>query len=228
MSVLRNSAEVATAETRLRELGLPEHAHVREKGWDLALAIELIVAQVPRGGRVLDAGANVSPILEDLVLLGYRDLWAVDIVASRRVIMRRWLTRSPIRFRRRDMTRSGFETASFDAVSCLSVIEHGVDLDRFWMEMARVLKDDGLLAVSTDYWCEPIDTSGLFPYGPDAGEMKIFGPEDVRAMVASARSHGLQLLGDLRPEDLECEEALIEWLGKHYTFAFLAFRRAPR
>ena len=64
--VLRTRADVDASVGRLRELGLPDHPHVVEKTWDLVLAIDLIRANTTPAARVLDAGASVSPILDNL------------------------------------------------------------------------------------------------------------------------------------------------------------------
>jgi SAM-dependent methyltransferase len=221
---LRTDLEIESSIARLAELGLPEHRFVRAKSWDLALAIDAVKAFVPLDGRILDAGASVSPILEDLARLGYRDLWAVDLRGSRRQALRRVLTRSPIRFRREDLMRTSFPDQTFDAITCLSVIEHGVDLGRYMREAARLLRQGGVLFTSTDYWCEPIDTRGIYPYGPSLGEMRIFGPDDIRHLVELGAEAGLV---PIEPLDLDCQAPLVEWFGRRYTFVTLLLRRGP-
>ena len=47
-----------------------------------------------------------------------------------------------------------YKENTFDFVTSLSVIEHGVDIQKYFEEMSRILKKDGLLLTSTDYWPE--------------------------------------------------------------------------
>ena len=39
---------------------------------------------------------------------------------------------------RGDITKLRFDAGTFDAVTCLSVVEHGVDLDAYFREMSRI------------------------------------------------------------------------------------------
>jgi ubiquinone/menaquinone biosynthesis C-methylase UbiE len=54
------------------------------------------------------------------------------------------------------LEETNYQSNTFDFVTSLSVIEHGVDIHKYFMEMNRILKKDGLLLTSTDYWLEKI------------------------------------------------------------------------
>ena len=62
-----------------------------------------------------------------------------------------------IRFQVEDLAQTTYGSSAFATVSCVSVIEHGVELGPFFLEMHRVLKPGGVLALSTDYWPDPTD-----------------------------------------------------------------------
>jgi len=221
---LRRTSEVEDAVERLGRLGLDPHPDVREKSWDMCLALESIIRDVPRTSRILDVGARWSPILERLELLGYQNIWACDLERSWREDLRRVLRRSAVHFRRADLTDTGLPAASFDVVTSLSVIEHGVEPGAYIAEMARLLRPGGFLITSTDMWCEPVPTDGIFPYGPRFGQMRVFTPEDIRQMIDRAESHGLHLDGQL---DLRCEDRVVTWarVGRSYTFTYFELRR---
>jgi SAM-dependent methyltransferase len=48
------------------------------------------------------------------------------------------------------LEETNYECNTFDFVTSLSVIEHGVDIHKYFMEMNRILKKGGLLLTSTD------------------------------------------------------------------------------
>ena len=58
----------------------------------------------------------------------------------------------------------------------MSVIEHGVPLEPFLAETARILPPGGLLVVSTDYDQDPPDTAGHTAYGQP---VHIFSPAEI-------------------------------------------------
>lgn len=52
-----------------------------------------------------------------------------------------------------DITKSNFETESFDAVVCISTLEHIVDYNTAVEQMVRIVKKDGILILTMPYSC---------------------------------------------------------------------------
>jgi SAM-dependent methyltransferase len=213
--VLRTRADWERAVAECRRLRLPLH-HDRPKNWDALGAVATILDQVGESAAVLDAGsARYSSVLPWLRLFGLTDLVGNNLEFGDDV------RRDGVLFRYGDITGTDFPDGRFDAVTCMSVIEHGVPLEPFLAESARILRPGGLLVVSTDYDAEPPDTTGLTAYGTP---VHIFSPVEIKELVGLAEKHGLRLLGDLA---LEHGERPVHWtrLGLDYTFIRLAFRR---
>lgn len=77
---------------------------------------------------------------------------------------------------------------------------------------------------STDYWPEPIDTKGIYPYGKEFGEMKVFAREDIEDLVKIAEKYGLKLI---EPIDFSYKEKVVHWkrVNKRFTFILLIFKK---
>jgi hypothetical protein len=219
--VLRSRAEWQAAVEECRRLRLPLH-HDRPKNWDALGALATVLrhtdtgAERPGGIAVLDAGsARYSPVLPWLRLAGVRDLVGTNLEFGPDV------RRDGVLFRHGDITASDFPDARFDAVTCMSVIEHGVPVEPFLAESARILKPGGVLVLSTDYDSDPPDTSQVMMYGQP---VHIFSPAEITELVATAAGHDLELLGELA---LEHGERPVHWerTGLDYTFIRLSFRR---
>jgi glycosyltransferase involved in cell wall biosynthesis/SAM-dependent methyltransferase len=213
--VLRTRAEYETAIRECRRLRLPLHPD-RPKNWDALGAVSTVVNRLGTDIRVLDAGAaRYSPVLPWLRLLGVRNL------VGNNLEFRRVHTHGTVRFEPGDIINTDYDSGSFDAVACMSVIEHGVPLAAFVAEVARMLRPGGVLIVSTDYDHDPPETAGLQAYG---APVHIFGPDEIRAFVDEADRHGLRLLGELA---LEHAERPVHWkrIGLDYTFIRLGFER---
>jgi SAM-dependent methyltransferase len=213
-ALLRRS-QVDAAIAEVGRCGLPEHP-TPEKNWDFLIALSLLDQRVAPGGRILDAGApTYSVLLPWAFLLGYDDLWGIDLAHTRPV------RRGPIRYEHGDLTQTRFEDGSFDAVTCMSVIEHGVDPQAYFREMRRLIKPGGLLITSTDYWRDPIDTRGEQALGVD---VRIFDRATAGAMIEVAEAHGFQLTGEI---DLSCEDRVVSWSQQDldYTFLIVAMQR---
>jgi SAM-dependent methyltransferase len=214
---LRSSAEVDAAVAELERCGLPVH-NDRPKNWDLLAAIGSILETTAPADPILEMGApRYARLLPALALLGYRDLRGIDLTHTAALRI------GPIQYEQMDLTRTSFPDRSFAAIACLSVIEHGVDVDAYLREAARLLRPGGILVTSTDFWCEPVNTSGLEAYG---GPVRIFGPTDVSDWIERAAALGLHPVSTL---DLDCSERVVEWarFGLRYTFLLLLLRREP-
>ncbi|MGB6788955.1 MAG: hypothetical protein WBE20_12550, partial [Candidatus Acidiferrales bacterium] len=104
-------------------------------------------------------------------------------------------------------------------ITCLSVIEHGVDLKLFFDEMFRILKPRGVLFISTDYWSTPIDTKGIAEYGTP---VRVFTRTDILEALELSKLSGLTPTGDV---DLMCHEKAVRWVSDRYPheYTFLVF-----
>ena len=188
------------------------------KNWDTLLAVDAVTRRVPETGRVLDAGAEVySMLLPWLSMCGYRNLLGINRAFDAP------FEKGGIRYEPGDLTRTTFPRASFDAVVCQSVIEHGICLDAYFREMARIIKPRGILITSTDYFPKATDTRGQRAFGT---VIHIFSRAEMRGVVAMSASHGFTLTS---PIDLDAEERVVTWeeYGLSYTFVLLTFERKP-
>jgi SAM-dependent methyltransferase len=202
---------------QLRTLGLPPHNDT-PKNWDGLAALDLILANSLRTARIFDAGGeHYSTILPWLWLYGYRNLTVGNLTFATRS------TLGPIVYEHADITRTAYPDEHFDAVTCLSVIEHGVDLSHYFGEMARITAPGGLLITSTDYWETPVDTRGQSAYGVP---IHIFTKPEILAALEVARQVGFEQTGEL---DLGVSERVVHWkdYDLRYTFAIFSLRKQP-
>lgn len=212
---LKTRAEWEAAFENAKRLHVPLHRGP-EKNWDHLAAVTTILANTNRSARILDAGAEIySNVLPALFLYGYRELYGVNLSFTDPT------RRGPIRYLPGDLTRTPFPGEYFDAIACLSVIEHGVPLADYFREMYRLLKPGGLLITSTDYYPAPIDTQGKVAHGTP---IKIFSRPEIQAALDLARSVGFEMTGKV---DLECDERPIRWqpFGLEYTFVLFTLRK---
>ncbi|WP_345713928.1 class I SAM-dependent methyltransferase, partial [Kineococcus glutinatus] len=208
-----------------RRLRLPAHVDA-PKNWDALGAVAAVLTLADDGSRtarVLDAGsARYSPVLPWLRLYGFGA--ERGALAGINLEFGAPVHRDGVEFRHGDVTRTGLPDGHLDAVTCMSVIEHGVPVAGFLAETARVLRPGGVLVLSTDYDQSPPDTTGITAYG---APVRIFGPQDVRELVAQAAQVGLDLVGDLDGDVLHHPGRPVHWkrTGLDYTFVLLTFRR---
>lgn len=213
--VLLDQSQVERSVARVRSIGLPVVDDL-PKNWDCLAALDVIRRHVPTSGRVFDAGGETySMILPWLYYYGYRDLIAGNLVYDRP------FKRASIRYQYTDLTRTEFATASFDAITCMSVIEHGVDLAAYFAEMSRLLVPGGHLVTSTDYFDEPTDTRAQVAYG---SPVRVFSRTDIETAIALAETYGLRLTG---PIDLAAKERVVNWekFDLHFTFMVFTLRK---
>ena len=156
---LRTSAEVEQAVAEIEACGLAPHKD-RAKNWDLLVALGTILGRTNTRAAVLEMGAaRYSRLLPWLYAYGYRRLVGIDLVP---VVLKH---PTMVDYRTMDLTATSFPDGSFDAIGCLSVIEHGVSPEGFAREAGRLLRPGGVAVLSTDFWCEPLDVAGKSAYG---------------------------------------------------------------
>jgi SAM-dependent methyltransferase len=220
-AVLQDDADWRDAVDEARKRGLPLHRDL-PKNWDTVGAASTVLSRVGPTGRVLDAGAaRYSTLLIWLYLYGLRDLVGINLEFRRPVHHGH---NGSVAFEPGDATATRFEAASFDAVTCLSVIEHGVPIPEFLAEAARLLRPGGVLVISTDYDADPPDTTGHTAYG---APVHIFSPAEIEELIKHADKAGFDLDGSFSPDH---PGRPVHWkrIGLRFTFVRITFtRRAP-
>ena len=236
-SVLKTTSQVTEAKYRLEALNLFLH-HDTIKAWDTYKIIE-IINNADRESFILDVGCNDSPILPMLKRLGFRNLYGCDLVLQPRY-KRNFMNTiyalykreykpvvdmhndKPLKLSIQSLEETNYQSNTFDFVTSLSVIEHGVDIHKYFIEMNRILKKGGLLLTSTDYWLEKItNTKRVLSRGsPD----KVFDRSEIEDAIAIGEKSGLKLI---EPIDYTCMDKVVHWdqTGLDYTFIFFAMKK---
>jgi ubiquinone/menaquinone biosynthesis C-methylase UbiE len=122
----------------------------------------------------------------------------------------------------RNLEDTQYRDQMFDYVTSLSVIEHGVNIGRYFREMSRIIKNNGYLLTSTDYWPDKlVNNKTILSKGiPD----NIFSREEIENLVEIADKNGLKLI---EPIDFEYKDKVVRWnsIGLDFTFIFFAMRK---
>lgn len=208
---LQSEPEVDEAITELTRIGLVPHPD-RPKNFDHLVALGEILSHTGADANILEMGAaTYSPLLVWLYQYGYRNLNGIDLTHGEPT------KRGPIRFERMDLQHTAYPDASFDAIACMSVIEHGVDVAAYLAEARRLLRPGGILVTSTDYWPEPLATEGKTAYGVP---VHVFTEPEVRALLQIAERAGLVTE---QPVDLSSRDKVVHWarMDLDYTFVVL-------
>jgi SAM-dependent methyltransferase len=216
--VTKKASSVDSAiQSLLRRLGLARDMAVGDtvKSWDLVSTLNFISQHVREDAPILDIGCYASELIVALHKLGYSNLTGVDLNPG----LKHMPYQDSIRYEVSDFMRTPFSDGSFEAITSISVIEHGFNGASLLSEMSRLLRPGGYFIASFDYWAEKIDTTGIKFFGMD---WKIFSKQDVCDFIEQAAGHGLTPVGELH---LECQEAPINCGGKKYTFGWLVLQK---
>jgi SAM-dependent methyltransferase len=221
-SVLKNSSQIDEAVKYLLSLNLFPHSD-RVKSWDVSKMVD-IINKDDRTSSILDVGCNDSPILLMLKRLGFTELYGCDLFFDASSNSQLGINKTALpNLSIQNLENTNYRNDMFDYITSLSVIEHGVNIEKYFIEMNRILKKGGILLTSTDYWHDKINNSTkVFSFStvPD----KIFSRNEMENIVILAEENGFELI---EPIDYLCEDKVVHWhsIGIDLTFLFFALRK---
>jgi len=226
IKVLQDWTEIGTATKYLGQKHLPKHESA-EKNWDFYQLARLL-EPMPLQTKLIDLGCGNAFTLRLFCALGFENIYGIDLsiscMARLRQLSKMARSRSlrlPFHLRKADITQTGFPSDYFDLASCISVIEHGVDLDKFLAESSRILKPGGLLFITTDYWPEEIKIDpDLQPYNLS---WKIFSQSDIVRFIKQASEFGFSLCEETTIPS--CSQKCAAWNGREYTFINVVLKK---
>jgi SAM-dependent methyltransferase len=212
---LKSRADVAEATEFLTARGLVPHA-LECKNWDLAH----VMADVP-DGDFLDMGSSESYILHNVTRKGISgDKFGIDLRAPDHPVQ-------GVRYSVGDIMKTGFNADAFQSITCLSVVEHNVDVRLLAPEIRRILKPGGKLYLTFDYWDPKISTAavGTLLYGLP---WFILDKAEAYNMIGIFNQSGLMLVEEpdwSAPEPVIREDYFAPLPGYRYTFGILTFKK---
>ncbi|MFK7828880.1 MAG: class I SAM-dependent methyltransferase [Congregibacter sp.] len=234
LNVLEDMREVRAARARLKELNLAIAApHLlqrlqrlvgskalpvgdRLKSWDLLRSYNFIQQNLQKADTVFDHGCFCSEILPILHQAGFENLVGADL--NPRVIDMPYS--DAISYRTEDFMHSGLANESVNAITSVSVMEHGYDEECLLTEVSRLLKPGGYYLSSFDYWPDKLDTSAVQFFDLS---WTIFSRQDLESLLKRAEDFGLRPVGEL---NFAAAKAPISCAGFAYTFAWLALQKS--
>jgi len=187
------------------------------KNWDLA-QISKLLSPLGKNIQILDMGCAGSQALQFCYKKRYKNCIGIDLNISiidrlrqfRHVFTERGF---PYHLKQMDLMHTSFPNEFFDFIICLSVIEHSVDVEKMLKESSRLLKSNGILFISTDYW-EPkiIPKINKKPYNLN---WNIFSENEIKNLVKIAKKYHLKCENDYIPP---VTDKFIWWSNESYTF----------
>lgn len=201
----------------MRKLGLVRGVAVGDlvKSWDVLSTVNFLESHVKKNEPILDIGCYASELIVALHKLGYSNLTGADLNPN----LQKMPYQDSIRYEISDFMHTKFKDASFQAITSISVIEHGFDGQSLLKEMSRLLKPSGYFIASFDYWPDKIETKGTKFFGMD---WKIFSKNEVADFITEAAGYGLFPAGKMmyggKDKPVECG-------GRQYTFAWMVLEK---
>jgi SAM-dependent methyltransferase len=207
----------ARAKRFLQRFGLSSGPLVGDwiKSWDVLQTLEFIEQHLGKEKPVLDIGCYASEVLVALHRMGYHNLSGIDLNPN----VGNMPHADSIRYSVGNFMQTSFADASFQAVTSISVVEHGLNGPVLMSEMARILRPGGYFISSFDYWPAKVNTSKTKFFGLD---WLIFSKDDVAELLRDAAHHGLHPVGDLW---FDAANKPVSASGYDYTFGWLVLEK---
>ena len=208
---LRTRFEIDEATKYLKENKLVESG-LSCKNWEIASIIPHLT-----DSELCDLGSDGSVVIPNALALGLKGTKVgIDLAYKEDIV-----TPDGVHYIKGDLMQTPFENESFDIVTSLSVVEHSVDVNKFAQECHRILKPEGKLFVSFDYWPEKINTKGILLYNL---EWNIMDRYEAFLMVSAFLSKGFALTSqiDWTVQDKVIDETFCSPAkGIGYTFGMI-------
>lgn len=203
---------------QLRRFGLVKEPAVGDeiKSWDVLETLKFLKANLGKDDAILDIGAFASEIIVALHSQGFTNLTGADLNPD----LHKMPHLDKICYEITNFMQTPFENASFQAITSISVIEHGFNGEALLREMSRLLRPGGYFIASFDYWPEKIDTTGVKFFGMD---WLIFSREDIGQLIELAAGYGLYPVGKM---NYSADEHAVDCAGKEYTFGWIVFEKS--
>lgn len=213
IELLKSRQDIIRATANLKRI-LVEGHHDSQKNWDLDLTVQKCLTY-PRDINVLDAGSGSKSVFARTALsLGYENVYACDLQKS---------NVKGVESSIQDIANTDYQSEYFQFISCLSVIEHGVNLEAFFREMYRISSNNSTLCVTTDFWPTYENHSKKYPYGPDKPSMKLFNNESITELLELASDSGWCAPTYTPFEEFHPRPIRWERMNAEYTFIFISF-----
>ncbi len=161
----------------------------RLKGCDYLLALEIIQKNFGKSAHIANLGAYKDASLWYLSELGFQHLYGIDL--NRDILNMPFSWR--IKYMYGDMLDTHFPSNMFDAVLSISAIEHGDGVNyfkSFLKEAKRLLKNNGILFITTDYNETRIDTGKHTAFKK---RWHIFNAKEINEIINYAQKIGFEL-----------------------------------
>lgn len=183
------------------------------KDWELAN-----VTKELSDGDLLDMGADGSFILHNAIKKGIKGrkvgIDLAEVTGTNKAI--------GADYYQGDLMKTDFTDNYFDTIVSLSVIEHQINFYDFAKECGRLLRKDGKLFVSFDYWNPKPETSLMKLYSLD---WNILDNNDVIKLIFALDKEGLYIskVVDWSTKDAVINPTYCSPAQVSYTFGILEF-----
>ena len=209
---LKSKGEIYACTEYLHKKGYVSH-NVVCKDWDLAHIIHDL-----SDGNFLDMGSSDSYILKNAVLKNIKgEKYGIDLQPPDVPV-------EGVKYIIGDLMNTGLPSNYFSNITCLSVIEHQVDFEKFAAEVSRILSFGGKLYLTFDYW-NPKVTPAVKLYDLS---WNILDETAVKILIEECEKKNLYLVEEI---DWSLGEAIIR-KGYYspdptvsYTFGMLVFQK---
>lgn len=190
---LQTRDEINQMTKHLQENDLIESG-ISAKNWEVANVLPFL-----KDGNILDSGSDGGVVLENAVKKNLKGLKVgIDLAYTENKHLP-----NGIELVKGDLMNVPFPDGFFNFITCLSVIEHSVDYEKFAHECSRLLSKGGTLFISCDYWKIKYDTSQTKLYSLD---WNILSKEDLLELVTILHEHGLEITSEI---DWTLQDAVI-------------------